>query len=133
MALERLGATINVSRYLKKDATGEISSAVAINKYVSTPEQERALELCEKLDDKKHKELYLSLCKRTRKEIIDEAVSFVIDAHARSKAKLFSWKIKQIRQSWIKAGKNPNRELPAKPTKRKKPMVKNVGEQESLF
>ncbi len=133
MALERLGTAIDTSRYLKKDASGETVSAMEVNKYVSTPEQERALQLCEILDDKSHKELYLSLCKRTRKEIIDEALSFVIDAQARSKAKLFSWKIKQIRQNWIKAGKNPNRELSVKQNQRKRTKTKLNGKQESLF
>ena len=101
MALEKLGAHLDTSRYLKRE----------VNRYVSTPEQLLALRLCRELNDEAHKTLYLHLCKHTRPELIEAALRFVSDANAHSKGKLFSWKIKQLRAQWRKEGKNPNRNL----------------------
>ena len=134
MALEKLSSSLDLSRYVKKDTTTlmpEVVAAQEKNRYVSTPEQLRALQLCRELDDPEHKIYYLSLCKRLKPEIIDAAISFVSDAQARSKAKLFMWQVKQLTRRYRAQGLNPNREdqLPAKKTKKR---VK-VGQQESLF
>ncbi|MBQ6449884.1 hypothetical protein IJJ08_03220 [bacterium] len=133
MALEKLSSSLDLSRYVKKQTDTLVPAVVAAqekNRYVSTPEQLRALQLCRELDDPEHKIYYLSLCKRLKPEIIDAAVSFVSDAQARSKAKLFMWQVKQLTRRYRAQGLNPNREdLPAKKTRKRI----TTGQQQSLF
>ncbi len=132
MALEKLGASIDVGRYVKEQ-NGVLVGAQEKNRYVSTPEQLRALQLCQALEDPGHKIYYLSLCKRLRPEIIDAADSFVRDAHARSRAKLFMWKIKQLTRDYQQKGLDPHRADATPTKKRKKPKTPSAGEQEMLF
>ncbi len=50
------------------------------------------------LNDLKHKSLYMRLAKTEDRLLLERALSFVADAHsARSKAKLFMWKLKQLK------------------------------------
>ncbi len=52
---------------------------------------------CE-LNDEKHKSLYIKLAKTLPRHLLEEARTFVLDATtAKSKAKLFMWKLKQLR------------------------------------
>ncbi len=114
MALERLGASA---------LAGEISARFAqveVNKRVSTKEQLRALQIARELGDEKNKTIYLSLCKRFNEGLIEEALRFVIDSKAQSRAKLFMWKVKQLRQEWLEAGKKPMREVVTKKPRRRK-------------
>jgi hypothetical protein len=85
-----------------------------VNRFVSTPEQLLALKICQVLGDETHKGFYLRLCKYTKAAIIEQALSFVVDAQVENKGKLFSWKVKQIRQEWREQGKNPRREVVVK-------------------
>ena len=123
MALEKLGASLDTQRF----------SRVEVNKYVSTPEQLLALRICRELDDEAHKTLYLHLCKYTQAAIIEDAMSFVKDARARDKRKLFSWRVKQLRAAWKNAGKNPDRQPPVKKNAVKKAKKPPVPEQLALF
>jgi hypothetical protein len=120
MALEKIGgASFNVERFSRMD----------VNRYVSTPEQLLALKLAKQLGDEKHKALYLRLCKYVQTRLIEEALSFVSDAQARDKGKLFLWKVKQLRQEWQEAGRDPRRVI----KERKKLAVKSAGAQPKLF
>ena len=67
------------------------------DKYLSREFQKYGIYLAEKLQDAAHKSLYIKLAKELPREILDQALSFVLDANARSKAKLFMWKTKQLR------------------------------------
>lgn len=68
--------------------------------YISQEFQDYGYRLAVELDDMKHKSLYIKLAKTEDRGILEQARSFVSDAStARSKAKLFMWKIKQIKQS----------------------------------
>ncbi len=49
------------------------------------------------LDDMKHKSLYIKMAKEIDRGILERALSFVSDAQARNKAKLFMWKVKELR------------------------------------
>jgi len=70
------------------------------NKYVSKEFQQYGLELAEELGDMRHKALYIKLAKENPRERLEAARRFVKDAeNARSKAKLFMWKIKQLKQN----------------------------------
>lgn len=110
MALERIGATVRERRLTEQE----------VNQRVSTKEQLRALQITKLLDDPAHKEIYLSLCKRFQEGLIEEALRFVVDSQAKSKAKLFMWKVKSLRQEWLAAGKQPQREVIMNKRKKKK-------------
>jgi hypothetical protein len=72
------------------------------DKYISREFQKYGIYLSETLNDDKHKSLYIRLAKTVPRAILEKALTFVKDANARSKAKLFMWKMKELRQ-----GNNP--------------------------
>lgn len=133
MALERLGTGIDMSRYVKKTEASlmheeELVAAQEKNRYISTSQQWQAARLWHEFGDPEHKIYYLALCKKLKPEVIDAAYSFVQDAHARSRAKLFMWKIKQIIKDWRERGLDPYRPEAKQERKRK-----STGKQGSLF
>jgi hypothetical protein len=80
------------------------------DKYVSREFQKYAYDLAVELDDLSHKSLYMRLAKDTPRGLMESARSFVKDAaNAKSKGKLFMWKLSQL-----KAGKDNTRKEPAK-------------------
>lgn len=69
------------------------------DKYLSCEFQKYAYELARELDDLAHKSLYMRLVKNTPRGLIESARSFVKDAeNARSKARLFMWRLKQLKK-----------------------------------
>ncbi len=55
------------------------------------------------LNDMSHKSLYIRMAKTIERGILERALSFVKDADsAKSKARLFMWKIKQLREEKAK-------------------------------
>lgn len=68
------------------------------DKYISREFQSYGIYLSEALDDYKHKALYIRLAKTVPRAILEKALSFVKDANAKSKAKLFMWKMKKLRE-----------------------------------
>ncbi len=69
------------------------------DKYISREFQSYGIYLSETLDDYKHKALYIRLAKTIPRAILEKALSFVKDANAKSKAKLFMWKMKELRKA----------------------------------
>lgn len=67
------------------------------DKYISREFQKYGMYLAEELGDIKHKALYIKLAKTTHRSLLERTLSFVKDANARSKAKLFMWKLKQLK------------------------------------
>ncbi len=68
------------------------------DKYISREFQQYGYNLAEELGDLKHKALYIKLAKVTPRGLLESARSFVRDAEgARSKARLFMWKLKQLK------------------------------------
>ena len=66
--------------------------------YISREFQDYGYRLAMDLGDEKHKALYIKLAKEEKRELLERARSFVMDAeNARSKAALFMWKLKQLR------------------------------------
>jgi len=57
--------------------------------------------LAESLGDLDHKSLYIKLAKTEPRGRLEKALSFVKDSKARSKAKLFMWALKQLRQRGV--------------------------------
>lgn len=67
------------------------------DKYVSREFQTFGLHLADKLDDYKHKSLYIKLAKTVHRSLLEQALSFAIDSRADNKGALFMWKLKEIR------------------------------------
>jgi hypothetical protein len=76
------------------------------DKYVSREFQSYGIYLAEELKDEKHISLYIKLAKTVPRAILDKSLSFVQDANATSKAKLFMWKMKQIKTEGKKSTAN---------------------------
>lgn len=67
------------------------------DKYISREFQSYGIYLSETLGDYKHKSLYIRLAKTIPRAILEKALSFVKDANAKSRPRLFMWKLKQLR------------------------------------
>ncbi len=66
---------------------------------ISREWQDYAYRLAVELGDVEHTSLYMRMCKNTPRYVLEEALIFVKGASkVRSKAKLFMWKVKQIRE-----------------------------------
>ena len=68
------------------------------DKYISREFQSYGIYLSEELGDYKHKALYIRLAKTVPRAILEKALSFVKDSNAKSKGRLFMWKMKKLRQ-----------------------------------
>jgi hypothetical protein len=69
------------------------------DKYVSREFQKYAYDLAVELNDLPHKSLYMRIAKDTPRGLLETARSFVKDAqNARSKGRLFMWKLKQLKE-----------------------------------
>jgi hypothetical protein len=67
------------------------------DKYISREFQSYGIYLSEELDDYKHKALYIRLAKTVPRAILERALSFVKDANANSRARLFMWKMAKLK------------------------------------
>lgn len=67
------------------------------DKYISREFQTYGLHLCEVLGDYNNKSLYMKLAQVVPRPILERALSFVHDSTAENKAKLFMWKLKEMR------------------------------------
>ena len=68
-------------------------------KNLSTEFQVYGVYLAEELDDTKHYSLYIKLAKIHKREMLDDALTYAKDyTRAKSKAKIFMWKLKQLKQ-----------------------------------
>lgn len=76
------------SKYTPKESKG----------YISQEFQDFGYRLALDLDDLSHKSLYMRLAKREDRGILEKALSFVSDSQAKSKARLFMWKVKQLKE-----------------------------------
>lgn len=68
------------------------------DKYISREFQAFGIYLAETLGDYKHKSLYIRLAKTVPRAILEKALSFVKDANANSKPKLFMWKMGKLKK-----------------------------------
>lgn len=50
------------------------------------------------LDDMAHKSLYIKMAKTIDRKILDAARTFVVDANAQSKGRLFMWKVQELKK-----------------------------------
>ncbi len=66
------------------------------DKYVSREFQSFGVHLSEKLNDPRRKSLYIKFAKTVPRPILEQALRFVTDSHAKNKAALFMWKLKEL-------------------------------------
>lgn len=67
--------------------------------FISREFQDYGYRLAQELNDLKNKSLYMKLAKTLPRRLLENARMFVKDATtARSKARLFMWKLKELRQ-----------------------------------
>ncbi len=68
------------------------------DKYISREFQAFGIYLAQQLNDIKHKALYIKLAKTQHRSILEEALTFVKNSHAKNPGRLFMWKIKELKQ-----------------------------------
>lgn len=66
------------------------------DKYISREYQSFGVHLAEKLQDERRKGLYIKLAKTIPRPVLEQALRFVVDSHARKKGALFMWKLKEL-------------------------------------
>jgi len=71
-------------------------------KYISQEFQDYGYRLAIDLNDMDHKSLYIRMAKTIPRAILETARAFVVDAeHAKSKGRLFMWKVSEIKKNAI--------------------------------
>lgn len=74
--------------------------------YITQEFQDFGYRLAVELDDLSHKSLYMRLAKKENRLLLERALSFVSDAtSAKSKARLFMWKLQQLKKQKSEATK----------------------------
>ncbi len=74
-------------------------------KYIKKEFQSYGLELAEELNDWKNRSLYIKLAKQLPREILEQARLFIKDhppGKIKSKARLFMWKLKELKEKYGK-------------------------------
>lgn len=66
--------------------------------YITQEYQDFGMRLAHLLDDLPHKSLYIKMAKNVKRQVLESALSFVADAQAKNKARLFMWKVKKIQE-----------------------------------
>lgn len=89
------------------------------DKYISREFQAYGYHLAEKLNDMKHKSLYIKLAKNLPRPLLEKALSFVSDSKVKRKGALFMWKLKEL-DAWKKTGKEKST------SKKRKRKVKDI-------
>ena len=78
------------------------------NKHIAHEFQSFGCHLANQLADRPHTALYIKLAKNTPRSLLERALSFVSDAdHAKSKARLFMWKLGQLKVELKEKAKKP--------------------------
>jgi len=67
------------------------------DKFISREFQSYGIYLAEALGDYQHKALYIRLAKTVPRAVLEKALSFVKDSNAKSKGRLFMWKMKKLK------------------------------------
>lgn len=91
---------------MAKNNTGSFHSAQSLfsayepddkGGYITQEFQDFGYRMAVQLNDLPHKSLYMRLAKQEDRMMLEQALSYVSDAKANSKAKLFMWKLKELR------------------------------------
>ena len=75
--------------------------------YITQEFQDFGYRLAVTLDDLAHKSLYIKMAKEVPRGLLEQALSYVSDAAAvKSKAKLFMWRLRQLRSKPTEQSRN---------------------------
>lgn len=80
----------------------EIIQKKAINDaggHITKEFQDYGYRLAVEFDDMRHKSLYIKMAKTIDRKILESARTFVLDANATSKGRLFMWKVKELKKT----------------------------------
>jgi hypothetical protein len=78
-------------------------------KNLHTEFQQYGVWLCEQLGDLKNYSLYIKLAKQTERALIEEALTFTKGyTNAKSKGRVFMWRLKQLKDGSTKNSVIPN-------------------------
>ena len=86
IGFESVGVLFN--KYQVKDKGG----------YISQEFQDFGYRLAAQLNDLTRVSMYMRMAKKDSRAMLEKALSFVSDSNAKSKAALFMWKMKQLRE-----------------------------------
>lgn len=75
-----------------------LESRKSQKRYITREFQDYGYRLAESLNDLKHKSLYIKLAKEEERDLLQKAWDFVKDSRAKSRAKLFMWKLNRLRK-----------------------------------
>lgn len=75
--------------------------------YITQEFQDYGYRLAVELGDLAHKSLYIKMAKQIDRAILEKARSYVSDSNAKSKAKLFMWKVKELRKEHSTQSEKP--------------------------
>ena len=89
-------------------------------KNVSREYQSFGVHLAQKLQDERHKSMYIKFAKTIPRPVLEAAYRFVVDANAKNKAALFIWKLKDLGMFKPKANAPPKEKKPRKSRAKKK-------------
>ena len=67
--------------------------------HISREFQDYGYRLAVELNDLAHTSLYIRMAKTIDRKFLEQARTFVLDANARNRARLFMWKVKDLRTS----------------------------------
>lgn len=81
--------------------------------YITQEFQDYGYRLAVELNDLAHKSLYIRMAKQVDRGILERALRFVSDSQAKSKAKLFMWKVKQLKAEKKTVSPTPAQETTA--------------------
>ncbi len=86
------------------------------DRYISREYQSYGVYLATKLEDDKHKSLYIKFARTMPRPMLEEALRFVVDSSARRKSALFMWKLKEM-GAFAKKSKSKNQKVKIKKQK----------------
>lgn len=87
------------------------------DKYISREFQAFGVHLAEKLEDARHKSLYIKLAKSVPRPVLEQALRFVVDSRAKKKGALFMWKLKELGAiGQTKNTRSPKKQKPQSPS-----------------
>lgn len=67
--------------------------------YITREFQDYGYRLAKELEDESHTSLYIKMAKTVDRKILESARTFVLDANARSRSRLFMWKVKELKKN----------------------------------
>ena len=88
----------SVGEILKRRSARRIGGQGTRPVYSKHEYQAYGYRLAEEFGDTKHKSLYIKLARDEDRGMLEQALEFVKSRSARNKAKLFMWKLKELRK-----------------------------------